>query len=240
MAQPISRWPGQAGDDQVETAANFAPSYIARFSGRCNYREKQAWKRHTSDDRPRKHPWALLRQLLAEFLQPLSARIAGIDVAVIVHADAFESAGVFGFLDESGDLAVLGAAYPDALLEARVGLVGRLRVGDIDLVILVDPHAARPAELFPLADELAVLVEDLEAAVGAVGDEQASGGVQREPVRHVEFAGPATFLTPLLDELAVSRELHDTGVGLVAVSVSHEDVAVRGDDHVGGRVEMGG
>src|SRR5258707_15735162 len=84
----------------------------------------------------RKHPLALLRQFLPEFLQPLSARIAGIDVAVVVHADAFESAGVFGFLDESGDLAVLGAADPDALLEAGVGLVGRLRVGDIDAVIL--------------------------------------------------------------------------------------------------------
>src|SRR5258708_9142375 len=127
----------------------------------------------------RKHPLALLRQFLPEFLQRLSARIAGIDVAVVVHADAFESAGVFGFLDESGDLAVLGAADPDALLEAGVGLVGRLRVGDIDAVILVDPHAARPAELLPLGDEVAVLVEDLQAVGRAVGAGTTSGGGAR-------------------------------------------------------------
>src|SRR5262249_48662326 len=132
-----------------------------------------------------------LRQLLPKLLQPLSARIAGIDVAVVVHAHAFESSGVFSLLNEPGDLAVLGAADPDALLEARVGIVGRLRVGDIDAVVLVDPHAAWPAELLPLGEELAVLVEDLEAAIGAVGDEQTAGRIEREPVRYVEFAGAA-------------------------------------------------
>src|SRR5258708_651040 len=132
----------------------------------------------------RKHPLALLRQFLPEFLQPLSARIAGIDVAVVVHADAFESAGVFGFLDESGDLAVLGAADPDALLEAGVGLVGRLRVGDIDAVILVDPHAARPAELLPLGDEVAVLVEDLQAAFWPRGAARTSGRLEAEGGPH--------------------------------------------------------
>src|SRR5262245_58634256 len=74
---------------------------------------------------PRKHLLVLLRQLLPELLQPLGACVAGIDVAVIVHADAFQGAGVFGFLDEPGDLAVLGAADADALLEARVALVSR-------------------------------------------------------------------------------------------------------------------
>src|SRR5258708_24778698 len=111
------------------------------------------------EDKPRRRPLVLLCQFLPEFLQPLSARVAGIDVAVVVHADAFESAGVFGFLDEPADLAVLGAADPDALLEARVGLVGRLRVSDVDGVVLVDPDPARPAELLPLGEALAVLVE---------------------------------------------------------------------------------
>src|SRR6266436_1951161 len=188
---------------------------------------------------PRRRPLVLLRQFLPEFLEPLSVRIAGIDVAVVVHADAFEGAGVFGFLDEAGDLAVLGTADPDALLEARVGLVGRLRVGDVDSVVLVDPDAARPAELLPLGKELAILVEDLEAAIGAVGDEQAPGRIESEPVRHVEFARSLAFLAPRLDELAVAGEFDDAGVGLVAVPVGDENIAVRGDNHVGGRVEMG-
>src|SRR5262249_37145669 len=153
---------------------------------------------------------------------PLSARIAGIDVAVVIDTDAFEGARVLGFLNEAADLAVLGAADPDALLEAWIGLISRLRVGDIDLVVLVDPDTARPAELFPLGEELAVLVEDLEAAVGAVGDEQTAGGIECEPVRHIEFAGSGAFLAPRLDELAVGGELDDAGVGLVAVAVGHE------------------
>src|SRR5215831_15360766 len=181
-----------------------------------------------------------LRQFLRKLLEPLGARIAGIDVAVAVHADTFEGAGVFGFLDEPGDLAVLGVADADALLEARVGLAGRLGVGDVDLVVLVDPDAARPTELLPLGDEVAVLIEDLEAVVGAVGDEQASGGVECEAVRGVEFARSLAFLAPRLDEFAVAGELDDAGVGLIAVSVGDEDIAVGRHNHVGGRVEMGG
>src|SRR5260370_11275492 len=144
----------------------------------------------------RKHPLALLRQFLPEFLQPLSARIAGIDVAVVVHAEALESAGVFVSLDESGDLAVLGAADPDALFEAGVGLVGRLRVCDIDAVILVDPHAARPAELLPLGDEVAVRVEDLQAVVWAVRGAQTSRGVERGPLRAAAPAPAPAFPAP--------------------------------------------
>src|ERR1700730_10953446 len=99
-----------------------------------------------------KRPLALLRQFLRELLQLLSVGVARIDVAVVVYADAFEGAGILGFLDEPGDLAVLGAADPDALLEARVGLVTRLRVGHVEDVILVDPHATGPAELLPLGE----------------------------------------------------------------------------------------
>src|SRR5258708_27021511 len=158
--------------------------------------------------------FALLRHFLSEPLQLLSVGVARIDVAVVVYADAFEGTEVLGFLDEPGDLAVLGAADPDALLEARIGLVARLRVGDIDAVVLVDPDPARPAELLPLGEELAVLVEDLKAVVGAVGDEQASGRIEREPARHVEFARSLAFLAPRLDELAITGELDDAAVGL--------------------------
>jgi hypothetical protein len=46
-------------------------------------------------------------------------------------------------------------------------------------------------------------------------------------VRHVEFARRRTFLAPRLDELAVLGELDDPGIGLVAVTIGDEDVAVR-------------
>src|SRR5215471_15364682 len=75
--------------------------------------------------------------------------VAAVDVAGIVGGDAFERAELLGLGNEGRDLAVLDAADPDALHEARVVLFGRLRVGDINVVVLVDIDAARSAELLP-------------------------------------------------------------------------------------------
>src|SRR5262249_11165607 len=156
------------------------------------------------------------RTRLDEAGEVLRPGVAGVDVAGIVDADAFQRTEGLGFLDEARDLAVLGAAEADALLEARIELVTGLGVGDVDLVFLVDPDSARAAELLPLGEELAVLVEDLDAAISAVGDEQASGGIHGETMRHVEFARALAFLAPRLDELAILGELDDAGVGLLA------------------------
>src|SRR3954468_4020518 len=97
------------------------------------------------------------RLLLHETLEVHCAGIAAIDVAGIVVADAFERAEDLRLRDVGSDRSVLGAADADALLEAGVQLIARLRVGDIEHVVLVDGDAARPAELLPLGDELAVL-----------------------------------------------------------------------------------
>src|SRR6185503_14027571 len=110
----------------------------------------------------------------------------------------------------------------------------RVRVGDIEDVVLVDIETARPAELTPLGEELALLVEDLNAAVGAVADEKAALRIHRERVRRVELAGARALLAPGLDELAVLGELHDAGIGLAAMAVGDEDAAVGRDEHVGG------
>ena len=74
--------------------------------------------------------------------------------------------------DEGGDLAVARAPDADAALPARVALGVGLGIGAVEHVVLVDVDAAQTAELLPLLEELPVLVEDLQAVVGAVGDEQ--------------------------------------------------------------------
>src|SRR5262249_25244175 len=62
---------------------------------------------------------------------------ASIDVAGVVHADAFRRPHLDRRLrNEGGDLAVFDAANADALLEARIVARGRLRIGDIDHVVL--------------------------------------------------------------------------------------------------------
>jgi hypothetical protein len=57
----------------------------------------------------------------------------------------------------------------------------------------------------PFGEELAVLVEDLQARVDTVGDKHAAGGIERDAVRLVELARPGAGLTPHLQHLAVGR-----------------------------------
>ena len=95
-----------------------------------------------------------------------------------------------GDRDENLDQAVSSAADPNALLKARVHLLVRLRVGDIDRVACVNEHAARAAELFPFGDERSILIDKLNAMVAAVGDQQAALRVHRDVVRRAEFDRP--------------------------------------------------
>src|SRR5262249_59949419 len=102
----------------------------------------------------------------------------------------------------------LRAADADAALPAGIRLAVRLRVRDVEDVTLVDVDAAGPSELLPLLEELAVLVEDLDAVVRAVGHEQPPLRIQGQAVRSVELARAGALLAPGLDERPVLRELH--------------------------------
>src|SRR4029077_1248509 len=120
--------------------------------------------------------------------------------------------------------------------ESGIELLVRLVVGDVDPVVPVDVNPARPAKLPPLLEEISVLVEDLDAAVAAVADEQAPLRVHRERVRRVELAVRTSLLAPRLDELPFRGELNDARVRVPAVAVSDEDVPVRRGEHIGGPV----
>src|SRR5262245_14415020 len=95
-------------------------------------------------------------------------------------------------LDEGANTPVLRAPDPDALLDAGqlvgAGVGARLGVGHVDSVVLGDEDAARPPELTPLAEELPLLVEDLNAVVLAITDEQPAARVHRNGVRLTELA----------------------------------------------------
>src|SRR5258707_10975427 len=112
-----------------------------------------------------------------------------------------------GILDKRGHRAVLRASDPNAFLDpwqlVRAGIRPRLGVGDEDRVVLRDENAARAPELPPFVEERAVLVEDLDAVVLAVADEQAPARVHGDGVRFAELAAPRSFAAPLADERAV-------------------------------------
>src|SRR5262249_23708826 len=83
----------------------------------------------------------------------------------------------------------------------------------------------------PLDDVSAVLVEDLDAIVVAVADEQTTARVHRQRVRLIELVRPGALLPPAFDQLAVLRELEDLRLAL-AVSLRDEDLAGRPNQDV--------
>src|SRR4029450_9192031 len=104
--------------------------------------------------------------------------------------------------------------------------IPRFRVGYVESVAaFVDIKAAGPAELKPLSDELAVLVEDLNAVVLSIADDKASPRIDGQRVNDVELARTHTLPAPGLDELAVLVEFHDARVadGCAAARVAVAD-----------------
>ena len=96
-------------------------------------------------------------------------------------------------------------------------------------------------------EELALLIEDLDAVIASIGHIQTSLRIELQGVRRTELSGPEAELAPLLDEGAVGRELENPPgragrrvQTLPAVAVGHEDVAIRSDDHVARLVELAG
>src|SRR5262249_54885206 len=112
------------------------------------------------------------------------------------------------------------------------GVGTRLGVGDVDGVVARDEDAARAAELLPHTEHRAALIEDLDAIVLAVADEQAAARVHRDRIGLPHLARAGSLVSPLLHEPSAAREPHDAIVLAVTMTVRDEDVAVRRDHDV--------
>src|SRR5262245_5322467 len=141
--------------------------------------------------------------LLFHVLLDLSrTHLRTVDVTGRVDDDALSCARAGGVLIGIGDevhlLAVFRTADANAALPVLVVTRDRLRlgIGDVDHVVLVDVDAARTAELVPLVEELAVLIEDLHAVVVAIADEQPAARIHRQRVRLIELAVAAAQFAP--------------------------------------------
>ena len=97
---------------------------------------------------------------------------------------------VGGIGDERRDRAVPDVADHDAPLFAFLGCRVAERRSDIDGVVLADEYRTGLAELRRGGDEIAVLVEHLDALIAPVGDIDAVlRAAQENVVRLVEVAG---------------------------------------------------
>src|SRR5438132_14409905 len=76
-----------------------------------------------------------------------------------------------GRRDQAFDRSIFGAADSNASLKAGVCFLVRLRIRHIDGVVRINENTARAAKLFPFSEELALLIENLNAAVPAVTHE---------------------------------------------------------------------
>src|SRR5262245_26152927 len=194
--------------------------------------------------RGRRHLF-ILAVLSASFLHVLPqipcAGFARVEVARGIYDDTFGRGGRFLLgaegRDEGGDLAILGAADADTRPDTRIVFPVRLMIGHVKDVVAVNVDAARPAELLPLRDEIAILVEDLNAIVAAVADEDPSLRIDGDGVRRVELAGPLAFPAPRLDEFPVLGKLHDARIGVSAMTIGDENVAVRRGHYVARTIE---
>src|SRR5205085_6350709 len=114
------------------------------------------------------HP-SIRARTLYQFLQDLRCGLSDVDVAHRVCSHAFHT-GIIVLVgirlrkrDECRDLSVLRASDSKTPFEAWIEHGIGLGIDDIDRVILVDGYSAGPAELFPLIEAFAILVEALDS-----------------------------------------------------------------------------
>src|SRR5437867_2964861 len=148
------------------------------------------------------------------FAQNPWTRFSAKHVAEFIHSTEFRTAArlrprVAALVEnEVLDPAVQRIADPDTLLKTRIVDIVRLRVEDIDEVIVIDGEGdtARHPKLVPRRQILPFLVEDLDPRIGPVADKQPSSFVHGNAMHwRAELARAVSGFSPGLDELSVLR-----------------------------------
>src|SRR3984893_1926256 len=156
------------------------------------------------------------------------------DVVPRVKLSGSAGSGMNAFRDPQG------VADHDAPDLASLGCwIGESRA-HIEGVVLAHEHGARLAELLPRGDEVAVLIEDLDALVPAIGDIDAVlRAAEKNVVWFIEIAGCRASFSPALDESSVLREFQHAAIvmRIGQVAVGHEDIAVWRNGDAGRPVE---
>src|ERR1700722_19609711 len=167
-----------------------------------------------------------------------------------LHADLVEPPAqllrrVDGVLVRAGDAVhpIEGPGHPAELAHGAqnfavgIDLDDLADAADIHHLARAGRDADRPggAADAPFLLEVAVGIEGLDAAIGAVGHVEGVLLVDDDAVRRVELAGRGSALAPLLDQVAFLAELGDARI---SVAVGDEDAAVGSPCDIGWLVEI--
>src|ERR1700730_1213602 len=177
------------------------------------------------------------------FPKLMGADIGGIDVTHGISRDprcrsaAVDSVQIGRIGNKGAQRTVNGAADHDAAQLARLRsrrLVATCRLisergSDITRIVRSDKDRAWLAKLMPGGDEIAVLLENLDATVATVGNiDTPERAADENVVRIIEIAGSRSFMAPGLDEPGVPGKFKDTAVIRVVrrMAVEDENVAI--------------
>ena len=182
-----------------------------------------------------------------------------IDVTVGVNRQTFTGSALvnpvclFVGWDETDDAVLVYVSDTDAVPPAHVAGWAGLGVDRIHHVIGGDVEPADATVHVARPQVVAFLVEDLDAVVAAIGDPEATLGVEFQGVGGAELTVAYADLSPLHEAGAVGRELDNsrrrarcpsffhrriTGHALTAVTIGDIDTAVGSDDDVIGLVKL--
>src|SRR5260370_319293 len=188
------------------------------------------------------------------FPKLMGADIGGIDVTHGIGRDprcrgaAVDSAQIGRIGNKGAQRTVDGAADHDATQLARLRscrLVATRRLiaecgADIKRIVRPDKDRAWLAELIPGGDEIAVLIENLDATVAAVCNiDTPERAADENVVRIIEIAGSRSFVAPGLDEPAVLGKFNDTAVIRLIrrMAIGGQNIAIGGHRRAGRTVE---
>src|SRR5262245_23137536 len=107
--------------------------------------------------------------------------------------------------------------------------------GGVEFTFLAERYLVKLTAIFPLTEELAVLIEFLKPPVFAVRDVEVVVRTHRDRVHRIEFTRAGPFLSPLLDLLSGCIVFDDAPV---AVAVGHEHVTVLRESDIRGTAKL--
>lgn len=159
------------------------------------------------------------------------------DVEVAFGADGH----VVGFAEVAGAVAGFAHGGEDFAVHVEFEELAGEAVGHPDDAV-AEFEGAGEAGVFEFAEVGAILVEDLDALIFAVGDPEFAFGAGDDAVGDFELAGGSAFAAPGLDEVTVLIELEDAGVahGTWGVALCEEEVAVAAEGDFVGLIEEAG